>query len=134
MADKDDPIFVPEEGIENREAVRVDARFEIEYSGRSVSGTGVVRNISATGAFISDARPPLPSGGEIKLSFSLYEGATPVTVRAIVARETAEGFAVQFLEMDVRTRKILKTTLAKARRAGEGETPLHRPDPEEASD
>ena len=103
-----------------RKASRVEVRFDAEYSGRSVQGTGVVLNISASGALIEDADPPLLSGGEVTLKFSLYEGSVALTVRAIVTRETDRGFGVKFIEMNPRTRKVLKMSIAKALRLAQG--------------
>ena len=114
MTPKDDPVYVPDGGIETRKAPRAEVCFEIDFSGRAVTGSGVVRNISSSGALIADVDPPLKMDSEVKLQFSLFEDSLPITVRGVVRRETPDGFAVQFIEMNPRTRKILKTSIAKA--------------------
>jgi c-di-GMP-binding flagellar brake protein YcgR len=123
MADKSDHQSPSTDTLENRRFRRVSVRFEIEYSGRSVSGTGTVQNISSTGALIEDADPPLLSGGEVTLRFSIFEDSAPITIRGKVVRETENGFGVEFVEMDPRTRKVLKTAVSKAlkRESGSGE-------------
>ena len=100
----------------SRQAARVTVSFEAEYSGRSVRGVGIVQNISATGALIEEAEPPLLSGGEVTLKFSIHEGSVPLSIRATVVRETDLGFAIEFIEMNPRTRKVLKLSIAKALR------------------
>jgi hypothetical protein len=130
VADKSDQEFGTEggestrseEGIEARKFPRLSVSFAIEYSGRSVRGTGTVRNISSSGALIENAEPLLLAGGEVQLSFSIFGNSLPITVPAKVVRETETGFGVEFLEMNVRSRKILKMAITKA---------LNRPDQSE---
>ncbi len=114
MRPKHDPVYVPDSGIRTRAAARVDVCFEIDFSGRAVTGSGVVRNISSSGALIADADPALKMDTEVKLQFSLFEDSLPISVRGVVRRETPDGFAVQFIEMNPRTRKVLRTSIAKA--------------------
>ena len=75
----------PNEGENRRIKPRVSVRFRAEYSGWNLDGSGVVRNVSETGAMIDPAQPPLVAGGRIKLRFSFFEDSLPVEIGAVVA-------------------------------------------------
>ncbi len=98
----------------NRSRPRVEVRFRAEYSGRRISGSGTVHNISETGALIEYAEPLIMEGGRIRLRFSFYEDSLPVDIPALVVRETEGGFAVRFSDLDPRTRTLLRVALRRA--------------------
>ncbi len=100
---------------------RVPVRFSVKFSSKYCNGSGMVQNISSSGALIEDAEPPLLAGGEVKLEFSLFADSLPIKIKARVVRETEEGFAVQFQKADPRTRQILRAAIKKAlSRANQG--------------
>ena len=106
------------DGMINR-ATRVGVKFPVEFSGRQNrgAGSGFVSNISSTGALLEDADALLVGGAEITLRFSFFEDSTPVEIRAVVTRETEQGFAVHFLEMSPRVRAVLRIAINRLARA-----------------
>ena len=99
---------------ETARSPRAKVRFKTDYFGRQVQGCGIVYDISTTGALIEESEHLLMAGGEVRLKFSFYDGSTPVEIDARVARETDKGFAVHFLEMNARTRNLLKVAISRA--------------------
>ena len=100
------------ERAEAERARRIPVRFQAEFVGRQVEGSGTVSNISLTGALIEDCSSLLLSDGDIKLRFSFFENSSPVEVRAKTVRETETGFAVRFVGMDARVKAILARAIA----------------------
>ena len=92
----------------------VPVHLPTEVWGRDGQGSGVVQSISSWGAVIEDANPPLVVGGEARLRFSLSEDTLPIEIRVLVAREADGGTEVEFLEMNARTRKLLRMAVARA--------------------
>ncbi len=105
---------VDEASERRRRAPRVPVHFSCEFYGRKVQGTGMVRNISVSGALIEEAEPLLISGTEIHMRFVLGTD-TVVEVTAEVARETEGGFAVRFDTMDARVRAVMHKLIARDR-------------------
>jgi hypothetical protein len=104
-----------EDGLgEKRTARRIRVRFRARYKGRNVTGSGLVRNISISGALIDPAEPPLLAGGEVRVRFSFFEDSLPVELKALVARETASGFAVRFTEVSPRVLSLLRLAVSRA--------------------
>ena len=98
-----------------RKKQRINVRFGADYHGRRISGSGVVTNISESGALIDEAEPLLVSGGRIRLRFSFYDGSLPIEIGAVVVRPTETGFAVRFTGLDARLRSLLAMAVAKLR-------------------
>ncbi len=96
-----------------RKKRRVGVRFRTRFEGRRIVGTGVVTNISESGALIEEADPLLVSGGRIRLRFSFYDDSLPIEVGAVVVRPTDSGFAVRFSGMDARLRALLAMSISK---------------------
>lgn len=103
-----------ESSDQEHRARRIGARFQTDFVGKQVEGTGTVRNISLTGALIEDCSPLLIGGGDVRLTFSFFEGSLPVEVRAKTVRETKTGFAVQFVGMHPRVKAILSAAIGRA--------------------
>jgi hypothetical protein len=94
-----------------RTAPRFDVRAPVEYQFDDHRGEGLVWNVSASGARIDLAFPPVACGTRIQCRFSFYPGsfATPVTAK--VVRRTESGFAVQFCDLGPRENRMLLTAL-----------------------
>ena len=90
------------------------ARLRTDFTCRYGNGTGVINSISASGAVIEKAEPLPTVGDEVRLRFSLLEDTLPIEIRAIVTEETETGFEAEFHGLGVRTRKLLRMTIAKA--------------------
>ena len=99
----------------SRKKPRINVRFGTQFRGRRISGTGVVKNISESGALIENAEPLLVSGGRIRLRFSFYDGSLPIEIGAVVVRPTDAGFGVRFTGLDARLRSLLAMSIAKMR-------------------
>lgn len=93
---------------------RGSVRLRTDFTCRYGNGTGVINSISASGAVIEKAEPLPTVGDEVRLRFSLLEDTLPIEIRAIVTKETETGFEAEFHGLGVRTRKLLRMTIAKA--------------------
>lgn len=102
-------------------ARRIAVGFRVHFSGKQTQGTGVVHNISTTGALVEEASALLLAGGELRLTFSFFPDSLPVEVKAKIARETARGFGVRFVEMTPRVRELLRAAIARAERIEAGD-------------
>ncbi len=124
MPDRTD-LALPRAGdLEGWKQRWVRVRFSAEFWGKDGKGSGIVQSISSSGAIIEDASPPLVIGGEARLKFSLLEGTLPIEIRVLVAREVNGGTEIEFLEMNARTRKLLRMVVARAvSRAEESDDP-----------
>ncbi len=110
----------------DRRRPRAHVRFRVDYRGPSFEGTGLVLNISTSGALIEDADRLLMTGIDITLVFSFFENSVPIEVPAEVVRETEQGFGVQFRKLNPRTRSVLSMAISKLRLSheeGEGDGP-----------
>jgi Trk K+ transport system NAD-binding subunit len=107
-----------DESFERRKP-RANVRFRVAYRGPSFEGTGIVLNISTTGALIEDADRLLMTGIDIMLAFSFFEDSVPIEVPAEVVRETEQGFGVQFRKLNPRTRSVLAMAISKLRLSDE---------------
>jgi len=105
---------------EARSTRRVEVAFSAEYAGEEVSGSGTVRNISLGGARIETATPLGVDAGELRIRFAFFTDAVPIEVRALVVRETEDGFAVRFVGLNGRVRALLGFALARVGREGPG--------------
>jgi hypothetical protein len=114
MPDRTDPELPRAGDLEGWKQRWVPVRFHTELWGRDGEGSGIVRSISSSGAIIEDATPPLVISGEARLKFSLLEGTLPIEIRVLVAREVDGATEVEFLEMNARTRKLLRMVVARA--------------------
>jgi hypothetical protein len=74
--------------------------------------SGDVCDISVTGARIRHTGHVPPAGEKLRLGFSFFAHALPVPIRGRVVRHTEDGgFAVEFEEVDFRTRILLRALL-----------------------
>ena len=98
---------------------RVAPRFSLgiptryQVSGEAPIGTGVIQNISKSGALVDDESCKAPVGSRIRLSFSLLPTSQPVKLSAEIVRMADTGFAVRFRDLDPRNRQLLEAALPK---------------------
>lgn len=82
---------------------------------------GVVQNISSDGALIEEAEPLLMAGGHVAIRFSFFEDSDPVEINADIVRETEQGFAVRFVGLDARIRRVLALAVSRVSDRAEAE-------------
>jgi hypothetical protein len=81
---------------------RKDARFPVQFrssfsSANTVSGNGILSELSIRGCRISSAAPVKP-GTEMELRFELSVGEPPIQVRQAVVRWSRDGnFGLEFI-------------------------------------
>ena len=80
---------------------RILIRLDVFCSFERVEGTASLANISYTGALVEDTSVRPEIGTRIKLYVHLkppcaFEAATPLQLTGVVARHSANGFAVEF--------------------------------------
>lgn len=75
-------------------------------------GTGLLYDISATGARLEHADPQLSPSTRLRMTFALRGAIAPIEVHAEVVRKTERGFAVQFIDLDGSVEKCLEEALA----------------------
>ena len=100
--------------IERARANRFEVPVQIKYSAGAVRGEGVLCNISSTGALIDEATLNLTLGTELTLELCFFGDSAPVEISAKVVRKVASGFALHFVKLDERLKKLLKVVLRKA--------------------
>ncbi|MCP4007802.1 MAG: PilZ domain-containing protein [bacterium] len=100
---------------DKRKKPRIGVRFRTQYDVKRSVGSGLVMDISETGALIEGADPMLIPGGRVRLKFSFYDDSLPVEVGAIVVRTTENGFGVKFSGLDQRHRALLAMAISKLR-------------------
>jgi hypothetical protein len=105
---------------DRRASQRVRVRFPVTFTGRNIQGCAFARNISVSGALLEDAEPLLITGGRIRVRFSLFPESLPIEATAIVVRETENGFAIRFVDMDGRFRSVLRRAIKMALSASPG--------------
>ncbi len=93
----------------HRELVQVSAGFE----GPHISGQGLTRDISTSGARIEEIDGCPPVGMPLVVQLFIFPNQQPLTVEASVVRQTESGgFAVEFDTLDHRMCDLLRLTLA----------------------
>ena len=78
-------------------ALRVKAAFETMYWIERQEGSGVIANISYSGALLEDASLRLDPGTKVRLRV-MVEPERKVELAGVVVRHVATGFAVAFAE------------------------------------
>jgi hypothetical protein len=86
-------------------------RAPVAYCGDDIEGGGSLVNISASGALIEPASPPVAPGTRLDLIVP-YFPRTHVELRSVeipveVVRETDSGFAVLFRDLGTEARRVL---------------------------
>ncbi len=99
---------------QRREPQRYELRIPVDYQSSGSQGKGLLWDISTSGARIEQASVSMQLGTEITLMLAFLPGATPVSLRGEVIRQTESGFAVKFLPLEGRVRLLLKVALPRA--------------------
>ena len=103
---------------EPRESGRFDANFECVCAGTTQTGSGILEDISRTGALIENT-PVTPDRGEIVgLSLDLAGFGCIVLIGRMV-RRTMTGFAIEFDHLDADAELFIDNvaSLVKSRRS-----------------
>jgi hypothetical protein len=79
-----------------------------------VHGAGELGDISVCGARIVDAEPRIKPGTQLLLLFAPFKDFLPIQVSAKVVRETENGFAVAFTNLEPRLFLWLQMAASKA--------------------
>jgi hypothetical protein len=96
---------------ERRVAPRFKLRAPTEYQNESVHGSGMIWDISASGARIENVTSVVDPGATIALRSSFFPGSFDVQIKGDVVRHTRSGFAVQFVELEAPQIDFLRTIL-----------------------
>ena len=87
-------------------AERVKVRFQTRFGSKSVSGTGMVQNISPTGALVEPGTPKLEPPATLQITLPFL--GRSFDVEAEVVRKTDKGFAIRFVRLDALVHSVLK--------------------------
>ncbi len=105
------PIRDPVEDAPRRRAIRFERRIRVRYRTAELAGSGLLQDISSTGALLENVSPRLSLGVELEIEMTFLKDTLPVVVVADVIRLTRTGFAVHFVNMTPRVRKLLRVML-----------------------
>ncbi len=113
--------------MEKRRATpRFDVELPVGFSGARLEGIGVICNLSKSGARIREPTTSVPDRTILDLELGQLSDAQPFSVMAEVVRQTEDGLAVRFVEMDADTERLLGPFLeqiTESRRGGRGRAP-----------
>ncbi len=91
---------------------RLSPRFNLqapaEFECAGVRGSGVTAAFSFSGVRIDTATAPVKPGDLLELRFSLFVDSFSTVFNGEVVRETQDGFAVRFLDLEAPHLEILK--------------------------
>lgn len=102
----------------------VEVPVQVSYDagrGRVASLSGVIQDISISGARIGKIEKGIPAGRLVKLRFQFFATSTPVTLGARMVRETDDGFAVEFSRVNQFMRNAIKVAISRLRQRNEEE-------------
>ncbi len=89
-----------------KRAFRIEARFETLYSAGREEGSGILVNISYSGALLESASLNPKLGSDIRIHV-FYQREAPVEAIGRVVRHAGSGFAVEFSESDPKVRNLV---------------------------
>lgn len=98
---------------ERRSETRFELRVPAKYLADDCRGKGTVENISRSGAWLDEVSKSPPAGTRLSLELRFFDGGA-ITLSARVVREADNGFAVQFVDVNPRTRELLEALLPSA--------------------
>ena len=81
---------------EQRAAPRISCRVPVGYAAGQ-AGRGMTANVSDSGALICEATNLVAAGTRLIVAFGVRETSS-ISVHSEVVRQTADGFAVRFLD------------------------------------
>ena len=85
-------------------AVRVRTRFETVYSAGREDGTGILANISYSGALLTETSLQPRIGSQVRVYILLSE---PFEIVGKVARHVERGFAIEYSDLDPELRCLI---------------------------
>ena len=101
--------------VEKRTARRREAAMSVEFDQGSLRGTGVTRNLSPRGMFVSSERVP-GSGPTLRLTVSLPEGRKLVLKGKVVRSARESGFGLRLAEESAEYQDLLARLRGKRKR------------------
>ncbi len=99
---------------ERRDPQRFTLRIPVDYEISSSQGKGLLWDISTSGARVEQASLAVELGTEITLMLAFFPGATPVSLRGEIVRQTESGFALKFHPLEGRVQLLLNVALPRA--------------------
>lgn len=96
---------------EKRRSVRIKTRFEALVASDHTHGAGVLADISYTGAHVAQTTFQPKVGTEVRL-FVFLQPVNPFELVGTVVRHTADGFAVEYKDLDPDLRHLVDDTAA----------------------
>ncbi len=91
-----------------KRAFRIETRFETLYSAGREEGSGVLVNISYSGALLESTSMCPKVGSDVRVHV-FYQHEAPVEAIGRVVRHTGSGFAIEFAELDPKIRDLVET-------------------------
>src|SRR5262245_58213274 len=99
---------------DKRSAPRYALNVAVECSWAGAVRKGRIQDISSLGARIEQVGVQPAEGTVITLKLALYQNSVPMSLEGRVVRHTdSGGFGVQFVNLDARIERILRTMLPK---------------------
>ncbi len=94
-----------EKRVAPRFHVQVPTEYENSHSGSDLkgsdpTGSGMTANLSTSGVLIEPASTSMAVETGIQLRFAFFIGSSHTVFRGTVVRQTSDGFAVHFGDMD----------------------------------
>jgi hypothetical protein len=105
--------------VEPGRMLRVKIHFEILYSSALIEGTGILVDISLSGARIEEVDRKPKIGSHVRVL--MFQGDSPLTMEGEVVRSTAKGFAIAFAEIEDDVRRLVSAAATAS--ASEAERP-----------
>ncbi len=96
----------------NRINDRVRRRAQVYFSSARSEGAGYIVDLSLSGAQIETSARRIERGDKMLLTFNVGPEASLIDIRAEVVRQTDDGFALQFKDLDPDVEAVLRAALA----------------------
>lgn len=104
----------PTDPVDRRGAERVARPSSVFFSAGRIEGSGILADLSSTGARIEEVSARLRPGTPVAMTLELHGEGFTFEVKGRVARETESGFAVEFqLDPDPSVEALMRWILAR---------------------
>ena len=100
-----------DEGSNRRRAGRVPTQFESLYSAGRSEGTGVLTDISFTGAMIEGASLKPEIGKALRI-YVFVQPVSPFEIVGTVVRHSEQGFAIEYPSLSDEVRRLVEDAAA----------------------
>ena len=90
----------------SKRAIRIETRFETLYSAGREEGSGMLVNLSYSGALLESTSLSPKVGSDVRIHV-FYQREAPVEAIGRVVRHAGSGFAIEFAEPDPMVRKLV---------------------------